>query len=133
MPTDSRRSRFSLLSSEEISQTYAYFLNLELEQLLRMWTNIYVLLNLDTNQEIMIKTTINNLIIKHKQDYFRNYFLKYDEKFLNCIIYIFTVIRFLKFFSPFCYLVILLFVGCALHGSRFPVGTNPIGRSPCNL
>jgi hypothetical protein len=36
MPTDSRRSRFSLLSSEEISQTYAYFLNLELEQLLRM-------------------------------------------------------------------------------------------------
>jgi hypothetical protein len=53
--------------------------------------------------------------------------------FLNCIVYIFTVnISFFLSFS-FCYLVILLFRGCALHGSHFPVCTNPIGRSPCNL
>ena len=55
---------------------------------------------------------------------------------LHCVyIYtIFTVNRSFFFLSfSFCYLVILLFRGCALHGSRFPVCTNPIGRSPCNL
>ena len=48
---------FPLEFRRDISD-FAYFLNLEQEQLAQMSTIMYVLLKEDTNREVMIKTTI---------------------------------------------------------------------------
>ena len=58
---------------KRLSQTYAYFLNLELEQLLLMW-NKYICTFEPGYQSRNYDKNNYNLIIKHKQDYFRNSF-----------------------------------------------------------
>ena len=74
MLKDLRRSKFSRSSSEGKSQTYVYSLSQELEQLLYGCEQSYIYTFEPGHQTRNYDKNNCNLIIKHKQDYFRNSF-----------------------------------------------------------
>jgi hypothetical protein len=74
MPTDSWRSRFSLLSSEEIYQTYACIFFNSRTGAITTDVNKYICTFEPGYQSRNYDKNNHNLIIKLKQDYFRNSF-----------------------------------------------------------